>query len=155
MHGEPFWWWEEPFHEWQFFAVHRHHHNVFHSIAWVIKDRDHKSITPIQVKKYLWAHNSVYRHGHLLFPVFWEVPRTERLRFGHLRQDLDDYLVRHDLGELKDDEFRREKSIHHTGGKPRDRVPAQDLSPELLRWIDERYAWEMEQLGYRKEGGLP
>lgn len=144
--GEQWWWFNESLLDWRFYAAHRNHFEVFHSIAHVIGLR--QPLTPQRLATYIWGHHAVYRSQHVLFPAFFEVAGCRPLRFDHLRRDVDVMLLECGVEPLRHCEGRRDKSIHHTAPKPRDEHYSAILGPEVRAWIERTYATEMARFGY-------
>lgn len=144
--GDLWWWYNEDLYRWTFYAGHRNHFEVFHSIGRAAIGG--QPPTPERFETYLWKHPALYRNAHILFPAFFEVAGCRELRFDHLRDDVDALCRRHGLRPLKDDEGHRKDSIHHTVAKPREEHYTGFLSQECREWIEETYAAEMERFGY-------
>jgi hypothetical protein len=147
--GDLYWWFLEPLYEWTFYAAHRNHFEVFHSIAWAALGG--KTPTPEKYETYLWKHPALYRNSTMLFPVFFEIAGCRELRFDHLRDDVAAMLANHDLPPLKPDEGRKDKAKHITVAKPRDQHYSEFLTDECRWWIEKQYRAEMEKFGYRWE----
>jgi hypothetical protein len=148
MEGDVYWWWSQDHYRWSFYAAHRNHYEVFHSIAHIL---GLEFATVPRLVTYLWTHAAHYRSSQILFPSFWEIATCQPLRFAHLREDVGAMLDRHHLRPLDDDEFRRDTAQHHTHGKPRGEHFRDVLSPEVIQWIGENYRTEMERFGYERE----
>lgn len=143
------WWWEQNPWEWTFYAGVRNPFEVFHSIGRAALGG--KTPTPARFEEYLWKHWALYRSSSILFPGFWEVPGCRALRFDQLRDDVVAMLAEHALPPLQDGEGRRESSIHHTRTKPPGEHYTAYLTTVCRRWIEERYAAELEAWAYRWE----
>ena len=152
--GDQWWWWNQSLLDWTFYGVHRNHFEVFHSLAYVV-GMDHFTVE--NLTNYLWVHSAHYRCAGVLFASFFEVATCRPLRFGHLREDVSAMLDRHYLRPLADEEFRRERAITHTNGKPRGEHYRDVITPDIRQWIETNYRAEMELFGYgwEDENGGP
>lgn len=150
MSGESWDWYGEDEREWTWYASHRNHFEVFHSIAYAALGRN--TPTPERFENYLWRHPFLYRRGaHILFPSFWELGDCRAIRHAYTREDVAVMLDTHWLPPLRDDELHRDRSEHHTTPKPRGEHYSVKLDPLCREWIEERYHREMKQFGYRWE----
>lgn len=152
MKGEYYWWFSQNPLEWTFYAAHRNHFEVFHSICYAAlgkgKNRGHLTPTPQRLETYLWKHPDLYRNSHMLFPVFFEIRTCRELRFDYLRDDVAQMLLDCDLPPLKDTEGHRDQSIHVTRAKPRNEHYSQFLPLDVRVWIEQQYGAEMDLFGY-------
>jgi len=148
-HGDLWWWFNEDLYNWRFYAAHRNHFEVFHSIGRGVLGG--KEPSPERFTDYVWKHPALYRNKHILFPAFFEIATCQELRFAHLRNDLDAMLRKEGLNPLKPDEFHRSASQHHTKAKPRDERYQDFLPTDCRLWIEDTYGAEMERFGYAWE----
>jgi len=147
MAGDSWDWYLEDEQDWTWYASHRNHFEVFHSIAYA--GIGGNPPTPERFEYYLWRHPMLYRRGaHILFPSFWEVRDCQEIRFDHTREDVAALLERHGLPPLRPDELIRSESQHHTMPKPRGEHYSAKLDPLCREWIEERYHREMARFGY-------
>lgn len=147
--GDHWWWFNEPLYDWHFYAAHRNHFEVLHSIGRATFGG--KDPTPERFIDYFWKHPALYRNQHILFPAFFEISTCKELRFAHLRDDLDGMLREHGLNPLREDEFHREQSIHQTKAKPKGERYQDYLTPACRYWAEETFRTEMKRFGYRWE----
>jgi hypothetical protein len=147
--GELWWWFNQDPLEWRFFATHRNHFEVFHSIGRAVLGNSQRR--PQDFKDYLWRHPALYRSCRVLFPSFVEIAHCRAIRFDNLRGDVAALFEEWDLPRLKDSEGHRANAKHHTIQKPKGEHYSDYLSRDVRAWIEENYALEMERFGYRWE----
>ena len=154
MEGDLFWWFREPLYEWTFYAAHRNHFEVFHSIGCAALGG--KPPTPERFERYFWKHPALYRNVTMLFPVFFEIAGCRELRVSSLREDVDAMLGAHSLAPLEPGEGVLDRGKHITISKPRNQHYSEYLTTECREWIEEKYRAEMRKFGYtwqEKPGG--
>ncbi len=147
--GDLWWWYNEPVNEYAYYATVRSHFDLFLTLCtqMVRAGTSPNTVTTKVMAKYLWMHGAHFKNAHVLFPSFQELAGCNVLRYETLRDDLAAMFDRHHLNPLKDDEFRQEDSDTRTLHKPEGGWRGH-LSDEMVRWIQERYAVELETFGY-------